>query len=935
MRQLKGSGLVRRSGSRPSNQTEVPFAEALPHRWKRALGCLLLGLGCASPLLAQLPDTQTDCSDPINSGSAACQTTQPSSMQQPGDTSARPQVSYPGSQTGLGGSRPTDNGQVYTDAAGLTQHRSNGNTQTNRPNELFPPEPLTDFQRLARSATGEMLPIFGRDLFQRAPSTFAPADQIPVTADYVVGPGDEVLVRLFGSEPLNSQLTIDTAGSIYIPKVGSIHVAGLRFDELQPAIAKEINRVYRNYRLSVSLGHLRSIQVYVVGEARRPGAYTISSLSTVLNALFASGGPDAQGSLRRIQVRRAGQTLPDFDLYDLVLRGDQTHDIRLQAGDTLFIPPVGPQAALAGSVRHPAIYELKDRSTVEDLLTLAGGLSATGVTTDLRLERIEDDHTRQAMKVALNSTGKDMLLHDGDVLYAGHISDAYQQSVTIRGNLANPGRFGWREGMRLSDIIPDRKSLLTNDYWRERNRLGLPVPLFEPMQPTPPNGRTPGMYPNGNPQGTGYGSGNAYGGAGNAYGGTGNMNPNGDPSGYGSDTSRYDGSLPVDPNATTALGTNPAADAATAAVGQSLFGGQITPSAPNTAVRYGNANRDNVGASSATLPLPPSDGRERAKNRIAIPAPEIDWSYAVIERLNPTTLKSELVPFNLGKLVEGGDASQNLLLQPGDIVTILSQNDIGVPIDAQTKYVHLEGEFVASGVYSVAPGETLEQLIQRAGGFTSKAYLYGSSFSRESARVFQQQRLDEYITSLSADMERETAVRAASSSTGILDPNSLNEQRDLVAQLRSLRATGRVVLEFQPNSTGVASVPSIPLENGDVFRVPSRPNTVSVVGAVYGQNIYLYNPNRRLDDYIALAGEPNRIADRKHAFIIRADGSVYSRERAQGVLSNHFDAASINPGDAIVIPEKLIKPTALRQLLDYSQILSSFGLAAAGIEVLK
>ena len=331
-----------------------------------------------------------------------------------------------------------------------------------------------------------------------------------------------------------------------------------------------------------------------------------------------------------------------------------------------------------------------------------------------------------------------------------------------------------------------------------------------------------------------------------------------------------------------------------------------------------------------------ADSNEQAlapKTSIRIPAPEIDWSYAVIERLEPQTLKSTLVPFNLGRLLKDHDPSQNLMLQAGDVVTILSQNDLLVPLDEQTKYVRLEGEFAGAGVYTVSPTETLRDLVERAGGLTTKAYLYGSSFQRESARAFQQQRLDAYISTLAADMERSAAVQSASSSTGILNPNAFAEQRGLIAQLRQLRATGRIVLEFKPDSLGLSDIPSIPLENGDVFRIPPRPNTVSVIGAVSGQNIFLYNQNRRLEDYVFLAGDPNRIADRKHAFIIRADGSVFSR--GKGGRSSHFDDAHIYPGDSIVIPEKLIKPSGLRNLLDYSQILSSFGLAAAAFSVVR
>ncbi len=808
----------------------------------------------------------------------------------------------------------------YVDVAGNVIRSPQTTRDIRRP--TFPPDPITDLQRLAKASIGEQLHIFGRDLFREAPSTFAPGDQIAVTPNYIIGPGDDLLVRLWGPESFNSRLTVDRSGSIYIPRVGAIHVAGLRFDELEAQVSKELSRTYRNFNLTVNLGRLRSIQVYVVGEAQQPGAYTVSSLSTVLNALFASGGPNVQGSLRHIQVRRVGQSLPEFDLYDFVRRGDKSHDIPLEQGDTIVIPPVGAQVALGGSVRHPAIYELANETTLEDVLKLAGGFSATAARAQVRLERIEPDLARHAMSVALDAEGRGMTLRDGDVLYVSHITAGYEQSVTIRGNLANPGRFSWHEGMHLSDIIPDRMSLLTNDYWRERNRLGVPVPLFEPLEP---NNRMMLQNDNGFNNDRRSTQQQANGRAG-AYDQTGNLQQQ--------QQNNSDGQTDVQGNTLEQL---PPTDLSQTQV-DPLLGGIFLGSTRNTnnaVPLQGNGNT--VPASPESLPAqrPTDELNARVKNKIEIPAPEIDWSYAVIERLDPKTLKSSLVPFNLGRLVEDHDLAQNLELRPGDVVTILSQNDVLVPQDAQTKYVRLEGEFVSSGVYSVSPNETLDELVARSGGLTTKAYLYGSSFRRESARIFQQQRLDEYISSLSTDMERSAAVRAASSNTGILDPNSLAEQRSLIAQLRQLRATGRVVLEFGPNSVGVSSIPKIPLENGDVFHVSSRPNTVSVIGAVYGQNVFLYDPGRKLENYISLAGKPNRIADRKHAFIIRADGSIYSRERAQGVLSNSFDSARINPGDAIVIPEKLIKPSALRNLIDYSQILSSFGLAAAAINVVR
>ena len=917
-----------------------------------------MAVGGPVALLGQTTQSSPDQIDCSSSLFAASQFCNPAGPQTPQTTTGMNGTGTGQTQGQNGDStqrRDANGTQVYIDNAGNVQRRT-GSQQSQ--DQRFPPDPLIDLQRLAQQATGTLLPVFGRDLFQQAPSTFAPTDQIPALPDYVIGPGDEILLRVFGHEQLNTQLTVDSSGSIYVPGAGPVRVAGFRLDQLREQIQSQLNHTFRNYDLSVSLGHLRSIQVYVVGEARRPGAYTVSSLSTVLNALFVSGGPNVHGSLRNIQIQRAGvdgaaaQTL-HFDLYDLALRGDKSQDIRLQPNDVIFIPTVGPQVALAGSVRRPAIYELKsnngelkDATTpLSRLLEIAGGFSPTAVPGQIELERITNGQ-RQALNVNSGSTDLATVLRDGDVLYVGHISAGYEKSVTIRGNLANPGRFAWHPGMKLSEIIPDSRSLLTNDYWRVRNQLGVPAPLFTPMnqpgrrmQPCPPRDSANQTNSSGNGSNNsnnnadalqascdqyGYtyaGSDMGYDAAGNNGSGNGSYNNGGN----GTDQSQGNGQNSSGNNSQDALLLG----------GASRYGNDPTrgngdiplPQGGSTLSRGSLAEQQQVAANqNVSLKPPPVT--------IKIPVPEIDWSYAVIERLNPTTLRNSLVPFNLGALVQGHDASQDLELEPGDVVTILSQEDVHVGQDEQTKYIRLEGEFKGSGTYSVGPNETLQELVRRAGGLTTKAYLFGGSFTREAARVLQQQRLDEYIQSLSIDMERSSAVRAASA-TSAIDPNALAEERSLIAQLRQVRATGRVVLEFRPGSTGVDSIPPIPLENGDVFRVPSNPLTVSVIGAVNGQNVFLYDARRRVRDYILLAGDPNRIADKKHAFIIRADGSIFSSERAKGVFTNNFDLAQVNPGDTVVIPEKLIKPSVLRQVIDYSQIFSSFALGAAAINVVR
>ncbi len=356
-------------------------------------------------------------------------------------------------------------------------------------------QPPTEFQQLVRGSLGKMLPVYGDSLFRRVPSTFAPLWFTPVTPDYVLGPGDQLVIRIWGQVNFNAELTIDRSGSVYLPKVGDVHVAGLPYSELQQHLHDAIGRIYRNFNLSVELGQLRSIQVFLVGQARRPGTYTVSSLSTLVTALFATGGPSVQGSLRDIQVKRGSEIVTHFDLYDLLINGDKSKDVPLLSGDVIYIPPVGPQVAVGGSVRVPAIYELKGPTSVSEILRFAGGLSTTASLERASIERIDGHKDRRTLDISLEGAGLETALRQGDILYVVPISPQFQNTVTLRGNVAVPGRFTWHPGMKLSEIVPDSKSLITRDYWERRNQLGIPGPEFKPeyamnpdLYPRTPNG---------------------------------------------------------------------------------------------------------------------------------------------------------------------------------------------------------------------------------------------------------------------------------------------------------------------------------------------------------------------------------------------------------------------------------------------------------------
>jgi protein involved in polysaccharide export with SLBB domain len=906
-------GLQRKSASRKKESLSIlEVFDGTIRRQRQALLLFLVLLTTATKARSQAaqdsPQDQTvnqDCSDPMMAGTAGC-----------AQSSQLPilpnQQRYPNIAT-----QPNTQPDItFKDNEDITARFLN-RTQQVKP---LSPEPLTEFQRFVAATTRQVLPIFGADLFRNVPSTFAPLDLSPVPPDYVIGPGDEIRVRVWGQINFRADLRVDRSGEIYIPQVGQIHAAGLKYSELDQHLRAAIGRIYRNFDLAADLGHIRAVQVYVTGQARRPGVYTVSSLSTLVDALFESGGASVQGSLRHIQLRRDGSLVTDFDLYALLLRGDKSKDARLLPGDVIFIPTVGSQVAITGSVRNPAIYELLSGETIGDALKDAGGASTVASDARVSLDRIEAHQSRKTMETAFDSAGLSIPLVDGDILRILSIVPMYRKTVTLRGNTANPGRFEWHAGMRLNDLIPDRDSLITREYWWKRTQLGLPGPEFEPLE------KFPTLY---------------------------------QPSvSYGYELRRPqqvtqppagNRAYPGQPNPNMAAGSNEIANGLDADRQNRQTYEQQSGQAYGTLPQNPNGTRDSYPqgvpadrqASNSALASQANTQTGLAatpRNDVTLSAPEIDWGYAVIERMDPDTLKSSLISFDLEKLVLKHDASQNLELQPGDVVTIFSQADIRVPLMQQTKYVRLEGEFVHAGIYSVQPGETLRDLVRRAGGFTSYAYLYGSEFTRESTRIAQQRRIEEYVRNLELQIQRGTMALAASA----VSPQDIasstaaqSSQRELIARLQQIRATGRIVLEFQPGATGLDTLPDLALEDGDRFAVPPAPSTVNVVGAVYDQNSFLYKDQRRVGNYLHLAGGPDRSADAKHAFIIRADGSVVSRSDENGLWGNTFDALQMNPGDTLVVPEKLIKPSALRGFLDWSQLFSQLALGAAAISVIQ
>ena len=329
----------------------------------------------------------------------------------------------------------------------------------------------SEFDLLAEDAAGGPMPVYGRQLFDEVPTTFAPISEAPVPANYIIGPGDELIIRIWGKIDLDTRVTVDRNGQFFLPRVGTLSVAGLRFDQIESYIGAAVGKLYKDFDLNVTMGRLRSIQIFVLGDARQPGVYTVSSLSTLVDALFASGGPSAAGSMRRIELRRSGRVVTVFDVYVLLRNGDKSHDVPLLPGDVIYIPPAGPQVAITGSVNEPGIYELDGETTIAAALKDAGGLSTLAGTERVLLERVEDHRRRRVDDFSLDDSALKRVLRDGDMLRIFPISPQFENAVTLRGNVARPGRYPWRQNMRISDLIPSRDFLITRSYWIGQNRL--------------------------------------------------------------------------------------------------------------------------------------------------------------------------------------------------------------------------------------------------------------------------------------------------------------------------------------------------------------------------------------------------------------------------------------------------------------------------------
>ena len=834
-----------------------------------------------------------DCNDPLQAASLEC-----SSVQGQTPSGAHPSAA-PTAFPGVPQLRsPYDVSQGANPAFAIPPNPS----QIAHSNSLTWPQ--TEFEQMVADSAGRPLPLFGQSLFAQPPSTFAPLDLLQVPGDYVIGPGDELQIRIWGQLEANLRVAVDRSGQVYIPRVGQISVAGVHYGELEQRLKTEVSKIFRNFNLTVNVGRLRSIQVLVVGSARYPGTYTISSLSTLVNAIFASGGPGPQGSLRDIQVRRDGATITHFDFYDLLIKGDKSKDVRLQPGDVLYIPPVGPLAAISGSVNTPAIYELRGSSSLNDLIEIAGGMSSLADSGRITIERLANHQARTTLEFPYDEKSRALPLQDGDIVRVFSIVPSFQDTVTLRGNVANPGRYPWKAGMRIRDLLPSPEALLTRRYWLDRAAIGNGHATEYPVRP--------------------------------------GFNVRCLPSGQAANTSPVSGSEPTagdgQPSGAQAAGSSNPSSSVPAVDSPGVAYIPCEPGAGESAETYSKGNdRTPLGSQERMETSEESSVTQRTARSLTADlrryAPEINWDYAIIQRVNPVDLSSKLLWLSPRKAILENDEASNLELQSGDIVTIFSQRDMSLPEDERSRYVVIEGEVKRPGVYKLEINETLHSVLQRAGGLTTNAYVYGSQLLRESARIQQQNSLDQLVHSMEVQVRQSTLSIAASASGG--DAQQLAQlQEGIVSQLRGIRATGRVSLPVRPSDKKIADFPNMLLEDNDRLIIPHTPSTVSVVGNVYNPGSFIYDGHTNSGRYLEMAGKGKPQSDLHHAFVLRANGVVVAANNVNGLFTGtKFDHLRLYPGDEIVVPYKLPSGAFVRGLRDWSQITSQLAITAAALAV--
>jgi protein involved in polysaccharide export with SLBB domain len=657
-----------------------------------------------------------------------------------------------------------------------------------------------------------------------------------VSDGYVIGPGDEIFVKLWGRMEGTYRLRVDRDGKIFFPKLGSMYVAGKTFGELKTYLRKRVGAI-AEVSADVSLGELKGFQVSLLGEVTTPGRYQVSSFHTVLQALTLAGGIKDIGSFRRVRVKRGGSTVLDLDIYDFLLRGDITRDIRLQAGDAVFVPVAGPLVAVVGEVRRQAIYELKEEETIGEVLSMAGGLSPSAYTRRVQVERLEGNRARVVVDLNIEEAERSLRgfsLQDGDILRVLSVLEEEENAIEVAGNVQRPGKYEWKQGLTVGSLIPDETFFLAETYLDyalitrlvgpERRKEALPVNLRR---------------------------------------------------------------IVVERDAAADVELKPLdtlmvyRESAFRELSTATVGGEVRDPGEYE-IHPGMRLSDLVMLGGGLTRDAYLDEAELSRLD--------DQKYTVIHKIN------------LGKALEE-DEAHDLLLQYRDLLMVRPIPDL-----QEARYVTVKGEVRSPGIYAARKGERLSSILRRAGGLTQDAFLQGAVFTRMSVQKRQQELIERTVEQLEQDVAR-TAAKEGATALDVEDVAAqkqvLEAQKLLLNRLKRIRAKGRVIVRLAEPEKLEGTEGDLLVEHGDMLEVPRAAEVVNVLGRVYNPTAVVYNPSRDTAGYyLRKVGGPTEDADKKHIFVV-----------------NDFLNTRVGPGDAIVVPEKLVFARLMKDVKDITQIL--------------
>lgn len=825
-------------------------------------------------------------------------------------------------------------------------------------------------------ATKQKLKQFGYDLFAGSPSTFAPATDIPVPVDYVIGPGDIVMVQLYGKENATHELAVNREGIIQFPQVGPISVAGQTYQELKAYLTDIVSRQMIGVKASITMGALRSIRIFVLGEAYRPGSYTVSALSTMTNALFVSGGITKVGSLRNVQLKRKGNLIGTLDLYDLLLRGDTSKDQRLLPGDVIFIPAIGDTVGVSGEVKRPAVYELKNKAIVSDAVSLAGGYLPSAFPSASRIERISDKGSRTIVDVDLTiANDKSLPLKNGDVLQIASVLDKMEGVVLLSGHVHRPGGFSWKQGMRVTDIVgsydalmpnPDlRYALIKREKMPERKVSTIHFSLAKALA-NPGTELDPKLAPRDELI---------------IFGAEKNRGPALAPviarfksqSDYLQPASivQVVGNVRFPAEYPLSLNKMSVQDLINAASGMK----------PNTDLEYAllvrdQQNRASISVEQLNLKIPAHLNYELSTkdslyvfsltgSRQEMIAPILDQLRLQTSQDQPLMVVSVsgLVRFpgdypltemmSVDQLIQAAGGYQESAYTMGAEITrskvtesktkvfervevdlseagqykLSSRDQLyikRIPNWSDKETVIISGEVRFPGVYPIYKGDTIVDLVERAGGITEFGDASAAIFMRDELRKREQQQILKFKAQLEKDLA-DMRLDAAKGETKKLDSASLGES--MLEQLTTARATGRLVIDLPKMLNGKVKQP-IRLKSEDHLVIPRAATEVSVVGEVQFPTSHFYESGLDVFDYIDISGGYTAKSDEDRIYVIKPNGKIISVKN--GWVFDRNDG--VGPGDSIVVPYDTDAMSTMAYWTSMSQILFQLATTVAALD---